>query len=279
MKFVNTITALTGKVRSSHFIQPSNPIYKILRFIGKLLVKIASKDEWVEVNIGGQGIFKFHHQFAFSGFEEWGTSHNSGFKKCIALCREKNTFFDIGAHIGLYSLPMSRVLQRDGMIYAFEPSEKNCYFLKKHLEYNSIHNIKLYSLLVGEEAKEDIPFYEDQDVDGMNSIVLPKNPELYTLILKKQTTLDDFCDQHKVIPQVMKVDVEGAEISVLKGGRNVLKRFHPQIILSVHPRQLQQLGDSVDSLADLIKSLGYEINDIDGNPVHERLEFKEYYLC
>ncbi len=217
-KIVNLLVSLGGSVRNSGLIKPSNPIYRFLRFIGKKLVRIVAKNAWVEVDIGGTGNIRLDHQFAFAGFENWGRAHNCGFAKCIELCRGKNIFFDIGAHIGLYSLPVSRVLKQGGMIYAFEPAERNCDLFVKHLEYNDIGNVRLIPSLVGETTEDRASFYEDKDVDGMNSVVLPKNPHLYTRTEKKQISLDDFCRENNVVPEVIKIDVEGAELNVLKGG-------------------------------------------------------------
>ena len=56
---------------------------------------------------------------------------------------------------------------------------------------------------------------------------------------------------------VVRVDVEGAELLVVRGAAETLKRFHPKLILEVVPGQLANMGTSVEELESLVKSLGY----------------------
>ena len=89
-------------------------------------------------------------------------------------------------------------------------------------------------------------------------------------------TLDTFCREMGVNPNLVKIDVEGAELLVLKGARNLLDEFSPPIILAVHPYWLPT-GQSPVQIIKLLKAYGYTVFDAKGNPV-EFLGSGEY-LC
>ena len=67
-----------------------------------------------KIDIGGQGEFRMSPDLAFRGWERFGDRHNWAFAKCIDSCKGKSVFLDIGAHVGLYSLPASRALAAGG---------------------------------------------------------------------------------------------------------------------------------------------------------------------
>lgn len=234
----------------------------------------------VPVNIGGCGYFRIESSIVFGkyNYEEWGNNSNNGFKKWLETCKGKTTVFDVGAHIGLYSLPVSSHLYPRGCVYAFEPSDKNCAIFQKHLRYNNINNIQLFSCLVGEHEEQNVPFFERlDDIDDMNSIVVKKNFHLYTKTFKQQITIDHFCIERALSPEVIKIDVEGAELRVLKGAKIIITRYHPVIILSVHLEQLKLLGESIEELKNTITNFGYRIYDDKGKPV-QNFALQEYLL-
>jgi len=113
----------------------------------------------------------------------------------------------------------------------------------------------------------------------MNSLCQPENKgSCYNKIVKEQITLDSFVEKNGCIPELIKIDVEGAEISVLRGAKAVLRKYHPEIIISVHLKHLRILGYSVVDLMEVIHELDYQIYNIDGSQVSGKLQSREYYL-
>lgn len=262
----------------SKWLQQHEKFRNCCKLSSMFILKIVTGNKGIKKNIGSRGgTFRFDYEFAFSDFQSWGIGHNNAFDTILKVCEGKRVIFDIGAHIGLCSMPVSKVISEDGLVYAFEPAKTNVQHFLRNIEYSGIINIKLFPYLVGEETKENVPFYETHYVTGMNSIVSYKDDDTYKVIDKKQVSLDDFCAHNRIIPEVIKIDVEGAEIEVLKGAKNVLKRYRPIIILSVHPKHLRLLGDSIESLKILITSLGYRILGMDRKVVSD-LGLKEYLL-
>ena len=215
--------------------------------------------------------------FAFSDFAAWGGGHNRCFQACVEACRDKRCVLDIGAHIGLVTLPMSRVLAPGGRVQAFEPARVNGEILRRHLELNGIDNVDLTDALVGAEDLESVRFFEQDEATGMNSVVVIRDHEAYHETAHAQVTLDRFLAERDLAPEVVKIDVEGAEIAVLEGARESLEKHKPLIFLSVHPKLIAQLGRRLEDLTGLIDALGYDCLDLDDRPV-TRFETDEYRL-
>jgi FkbM family methyltransferase len=231
----------------------------------------------VETRIGPYGPFRLDGIFAFSNFENWGNAHNNGFKLCIETCRGKRCVIDIGAHIGLVALPAASVIAPEGRVICFEPARANRDLLVKHAAHNGLSNIVVQPYLVGKKPLIGVPFFEMNEPTGMNSIAVGRDPQNYHETICEQVSLDSYCNAHALRPEVIKIDVEGAEIGVLQGPRDVIARYHPMIFLSIHPREIVSLGGSVEALADLIKELGYTLREIDGQ-IPQQLELREYVL-
>ena len=229
------------------------------------------------MRVGPYGPFRFNSHFAFSDFENWGGGHNAGFEACVEMCRGKRCVFDVGAHIGLVSLPMSSVLGDGGKVYAFEPADANRNFLLDHIAKNQAKNIEVNGCLVGDNDRNRVQFFELASASGVNSVVVPSNDNAYIVTHKSQITLDTFCAERSLKPEVIKIDVEGSELSVLRGAHQTLEACGPTIFLSVHPRHLGLLGETTEALGALIEGLGYECRNIDGSPAGD-LVFGEYLL-
>ena len=227
--------------------------------------------------IGGYGPFLMSGEFAFSDFENWGGGHNSGFRFCVEASRGKTCVLDIGAHIGLVTMPISRLLAPGGKVFAFEPSLANRETLKRHLALNDIDNVEIVGSLVGDRDLAEVTFYEHTGISGMNTRAPVKSPDQYSTTLRTQTTLDSFCAKHGIRPDIIKIDVEGAEFSVLEGASSILAEARPLLIVSVHPQHLEALGRNAGELHGLAAASGYTVSDTDGRHV-DTFQLDEYVL-
>ncbi len=144
---------------------------------------------------------------------------------------------------------------------------------------NNVNNVIVVPSLVGDKCDDGVEFYESASDSGMNSLCMPKNKDsTYNKIVKEQIALDSFVARNGCIPGLIKIDVEGAEVSVLRGAKAVLREYHPEIIISVHPKHLKILGHSVDELKKMVCDLDYQIYNIDGSLVEGEMRSSEYYL-
>ncbi len=253
-----------------------NFLWSFLRIIYR--VSFAILPPWsVSKMIGPYGPFKLDRRFAFSNFSNWGGRHNRGFVTCIEAASGLETVFDIGAHIGLVALPLSRSIHPNGTVFAFEPASSNRNFLIDHIAANSITNIEIISELIGASSKKAVEFYESSGDSGMNTITDIGRRRGYDQTKINQITLDEFCSSRQLTPQLIKIDTEGAELNILRGASDTLKKHQPTIFLSVHPNHLAELGGTVEELEELITAAGYTVTNMDGTVVRP-IELTEYIV-
>ena len=230
---------------------------------------------YINQKISKYGPFKMHCYFAFSNFKNWGSEEGSIFPLMMKTCKKKKCIIDIGAHIGLTTLPLSSVISKNSIIFSFEPSNVNNKYLSLHLKTNNIKNVKVIDKLVGKKNSINVSFYELSKPTGMNSIVKTKKKSF--IQKKTQVSLDNFIKKNKLKPDLIKIDAEGSEIFILKGAINILKNYKPDIFLSVHKNHLKKLHLNLKELLTIIKEIGYKVQDSKGN-FSENFNSKEYHL-
>lgn len=252
-----------------------NPLWLMLgrvyrRFAAQLRSPVAQR-------IGPYGPFLLQPEFAFSNFENWGGHQNNGFTACIEACRNARCAFDVGGHIGLVTLPMSRAVAAGGRVFTFEPAAANARVLRRHVADNQLDNVEVIETLVGARDDDHVVFFEDDSPSGMNGLAIKGSVERYARTEHRQVSIDSFCAARGLSPEVIKIDVEGAETFVLQGAQETLRRCRPKVFLSVHPAHLKLLGSSAEELLALIEASGYACREIDGTPV-KAFRLSEYLL-
>lgn len=139
------------------------------------------------------------------------------------LLREGGTFFDIGANIGSYTLIASE--QEKGAVYAFEPHPVTFTFLKENVDLNRRKNVSLFNLALG--AEEGEISLTDEAGSATNRRVHDQSEGAVRVLSRRA---DAFCMERNVIPNYVKIDVEGFEYDVLVGFGNRLSEVDLWII-------------------------------------------------
>ena len=241
-----------------------DPIWIVLGKSVRFLLHVIGRNFCTEHRIGNYGPFKLNANFMFSNFQDWGAGHNNGFVATVEACREKDCVLDVGGHIGLVSLPISKVLRPGGRLITFEPSSANLRYLKQHLSVNNCDNVTVVECLVGKKNGH-VKFFEQKDA------------ELYSEVTRTQLSIDSYCAEHAIIPQIIKMDIEGAEVDALKGAKEILISCKPIVFLSVHPREIELMGTTLDELQRFLQEINYSISEINGAPV-KSFRLAEYCL-
>lgn len=159
---------------------------------------------------------------------------------------------DVGANTGFYSLLMSKAVGVEGTVYAFEPGPENLRMLTRHLELNAVHNVvtspEAIADFVGEASfANDRGSYQGRLESG-GCIKVPV------------VTLDHLLNIGRIPPpDLLKIDVEGAEFGVLQGARAMIKRFRPVLFLATHGAEVHQ------SCCDFLKACGYRLRTLEGD--------------
>ncbi|MGA7326115.1 MAG: FkbM family methyltransferase [Rhodomicrobium sp.] len=175
------------------------------------------------------------------------------------------TVLDIGAHVGLHTLRFGQRVGADGCVLAVEPSPANAAQLRKHLEWNGLGNTTVIESAIGESrGQTEFVFRPDaMDPGGFANTLAYDVGGSRTQV--RVTTIDDLC--RELVPDVIKIDVEGAELLAIRGGEKTLRAHAPVLLVAVHPRLMPALGTSPEELVRHMDRLGYEGRHLDGRPV------------
>lgn len=162
------------------------------------------------------------------------------------------TFVDVGANIGQLSLEAWQKTGINGSVYAIEGNNKIFNYLSKNVKLNNA-NIKLFNVIIGKES--GYAGIENKKADDMNQI-LEKGKI-------KMCTLDEICCDLKEI-DLLKIDVEGYELEVLKGGISTLRKTN-KIILEILEDLTNTFNYSPVEIKKFLKENHFKINKNLGN--------------
>ena len=158
------------------------------------------------------------------------------------VLRPGMAFLDVGAYHGLYSLLAAKRLRGAGRVVAFEPSPRERHRLRLHRWMNGF-DIRVESFAVGSNEGAVKMFIVTCGDPTMNSLRRPSMEGTVQEISVPATCLDIYCRQSGINPiDVIKVDVEGAELEVFDGARQILKDDRPLIICEVLDRVTRPWG-------------------------------------
>lgn len=163
-----------------------------------------------------------------------------------------SVFFDVGANIGLYTVPASLQVGPSGRVVCFEAHPVLCRFLRDNVALNGLGNVVVENMAAGERAGELRIAFNALN-PGETRIALPgEQGETIGVI-----SLDEYCASHRIARiDYIKLDVEGYEATVLRGAEKII-RASPDILLQTEyePLHLGRYGRT-EELAELL--LGWE---------------------
>ena len=157
-----------------------------------------------------------------------------------AFAKQSSVIFDVGANTGLYSV-VSRGINPNAKIYAFEPYLINAHRFKKNMQLNNIEDVNLLEKAVG-NSKDDIEFAvpaHDQICDVLSADTeftnrFYKKWGSYKNVMVPQITIDTFMTSENLNGiDLIKIDVENYESFVLEGALETLDKFSPTIFIEI----------------------------------------------
>jgi len=172
------------------------------------------------------------------------------------LFSDGDTFFDIGANIGWYSLNVAAA-HRNSKIFSFEPIPNTYKQLLKNIELNSRSLITPCNFGFSDQSGE-FPFYYYPEGSGnASSANLTERQDIETVMCNVQT-LDDFCTNKNEKVDFIKCDVEGAELLVFKGGIKTIQRDKPIVFSEILRKWSSKFNYNPNEIFKLFKSMGFE---------------------
>jgi len=179
---------------------------------------------------------------------------------------DDGVFIDMGANAGYFTLLGSKYVGSHGKVIAFEPIPKNVNIILAHLDANDINNTIVETKIVSNtNGTLDFTIEENNANSHISDIDISHAAMSTAEVIKIKTVrLDDYVKEKKIQPKVIKIDVEGAELDVLNGALETLRKYKPFCIVSTHSKQLH------DNCKKLFEENGYTV---------ENLENFEHELC
>jgi FkbM family methyltransferase len=164
--------------------------------------------------------------------------------------RPGDVVFDVGAHYGYYTLLSSALVGPAGKVFAFEPSPGNIPRLQKHIRINHCDNVAVLEVALSDH--EGTARFDNQAGSGTGHLSSEGRIEV-------PITSFDALSSRLPPPNVLKIDCEGAEVEVLKGGEKTISSAKPTIFLSTHGDALKQ------ACFDLLERWGYASTRLHGD--------------
>ncbi len=175
---------------------------------------------------------------------------------------EGSVFLDVGAHIGYFSMKAAAKVGKTGRVVAFEPNPDTLEFLRSNVTANRAENV-IVQPIACTDREQTLTLYAAPEINTGASSLTRDNANISAAEAPKAFSvrgrpIDDVVRELNLTRvDAIKVDVEGAEVSVLRGAAETLRRFHPKLVVEVIPEQLAGFKTTPAELEALIKASGY----------------------
>jgi FkbM family methyltransferase len=170
-----------------------------------------------------------------------------------AFVRPGMVVFDVGAHAGFYSLLFARLVGAGGQVWAFEPNVENAAYLVKHVHLNRAANVTVMRAAVS--AAPELGHFRLGSDSYLGRLAPEGDYRVPTV------SLDNLLKRHAApYPDLIKIDVEGAEAAVLAGAAGLLRERRPILFVALHGAQ------AAADCAARLKAHRYGIFSLAGTP-------------
>lgn len=205
--------------------------------------------------------------------------------KLQTLIKDDSVIFDIGANAGLLTLPFAKICAPKGKVYSFEPDSFVIKQLQKNVQLNKLSNVYINEIALQDNPKiNEITLNINRAVqdeglrnDGLSTL---ENRTLYKIGSAKvnSSIIDKFIEENSINRlDFIKIDVEGAEYRVLKGGEKTIRKFNPIIFYEhISCPDKSNIENNVKKSFQFIKNLGYRQFLICNNAKNKIIEMKNY---
>lgn len=182
-------------------------------------------------------------------YEEWTSS------LALGALRAGDVAIDIGAHVGFFSTLFRLGVGPSGSVYGFEPMPETFQRLLRNVMYNRFMNVLPLPLAVSNQSGNAV-FHIDPENEGESSLLTGRGRQPCNV---QVTSLDEiFRDALPKRPRLLKIDAEGVELEILRGGQRMFETHAPDLVIcECHRGVLRAAGASEWTLRDFFTKRGY----------------------
>jgi len=196
------------------------------------------------------------------------------------VLRKGDTFLDIGANLGYYTLIAAKIVGNEGKVFAFEPESNNFALLKRNVEMNGFKNIVLVNKAISNKSgKAKLFLSKERNVFGGHSLYNNEwlNAKENDFVTVDIITLDEFFKDYDGDIDIIKMDIEGAEGLALQGMQNLLrKNKNVKIFTEFSPIGLKASPIGPKEYLNMLMNFGFKIYEI--NEEKKKLESIKTYI-
>ncbi len=175
----------------------------------------------------------------------------------INILKNGQVCFDVGANVGYFTILGSRCVGSTGKVIALEPAMRNLAYLYQHVSLNKANNVTIISAACSDSESLAAFSSGKNCAEGHILSGTVSEPAINEYVSVVPTvTIDAVAERLRLQPDVLKIDVEGAELSVLKGALDTLRKSRPIILIEIHSEEL------LAACIAFLGPLGYEFEPV-----------------
>jgi len=181
--------------------------------------------------------------------------------------RPGNVFIDIGANVGYFTLLGAKYVGLDGKVLAIEPNPTVAVLLRQNLARSQLSNVMVEEVACSDsDSAPRLVLYIPSDHNIAKASLSERNAGPGTRVEVESTTVDQLVVKHS-LPRVdlIKIDVEGAELGVFRGMKETLARFRPSVVTELDPELLAACASTVEDVRDFMETFGYRVSSMGGH--------------
>ena len=180
-----------------------------------------------------------------------------------SLIKPGMTFYDVGANVGFLSVIAARLVGANGRVVCFEPLPENIHQIEHNIRLNSFKQVDVRHEALGDENGEALFLVSAETTWGKLAKVGPSVAMQVGEIKVPVRRLDSMIENNELPqPDVIKIDVEGAEVSVLEGARESLNKARPILLVELHGTN-RGVSDELNELNYTTAVLGSTLSIVD----------------
>lgn len=170
-----------------------------------------------------------------------------------------DTLFDVGVEQGWQSVIYAQFVGGENMVL-FEPGKTFWPNIRQTWEANHLPLPKAHFVgLVDSKTSDDVEIELYGWTPHSEGELTTTQDYRYLRDDCQRITLDKFVDATECIPDAITIDVEGAELNVLKGAEEILSNYRPKVWVSIHPELMKDYKATPSELYRFMEALGYEM--------------------
>jgi len=176
--------------------------------------------------------------------------------------KDEMVFIDVGANIGLYTMFAAKLVGAGGRVLAVEPSEREFQRLSLHVALNDLGNVTCLQFAAADETGVGKLKIAGEEKSGQNTLgkFVTESIEVLRVETVRMRPLDKVIAEHELERvDVIKIDVEGAELRVLGGLASTIERWRPKLLIELAPEALASQNTTPEKLIEWLRDSRYEL--------------------